>query len=302
LPKLVNLGSLNIDHVIRLARFPRPGETVSGRDWRRFPGGKGFNQSLAAARAGARVCHFGCIGPDGEWLREALANAAVDVSGIRTLPDADTGRAIVQVDEAGENAIVVVPGANQRLDRSDVEAALSALGDGDWLLLQNEINGLEEVLKVAKKCSARIALNLAPADDGARDYDLSAVSLLIVNEIEARTLSGVSGSPEVLLDALCVAWQTCNVVVTLGRHGLQHGCGRERGRLPAFPVAAVDSTAAGDAFVGYLLASLLGGQALETALARASAAGALAVTRRGAGASIPEQGAVATLLRTGSVR
>ncbi|MEJ2087179.1 MAG: ribokinase, partial [Gammaproteobacteria bacterium] len=224
-PKLVNLGSLNIDHVIRLARFPRPGETVSGRDWRRFPGGKGFNQSLAAARAGARVCHFGCIGPDGEWLREALANAAVDVSGIRTLPDADTGRAIVQVDEAGENAIVVVPGANQRLDRSDVEAALSALGDGDWLLLQNEINGLEEVLKVAKECSARIALNLAPADDGARDYDLSAVSLLIVNEIEARMLSGVSGSPEVLLDALCVAWQTCNVVVTLGRHGLQHGCG-----------------------------------------------------------------------------
>jgi ribokinase len=295
-PKLVNLGSLNIDDVFRVTRIARPGETVAGRERRQYAGGKGFNQSLAAACAGAAVNHFGCIGTDSDWLRQELASAAVDVTGVRMIPGADTGRALIQVEDSGENAIVVFGGANLCLEATDIDAALRALDGGDWLLIQNEINRLPDILNAARDIASKVAFNVAPVDDRVRECDLGGVDLLIVNATEAAELSGIDGPSDTMLTALCQRWPACQVVLTRGADGLSYGCGERRGAVAAFPVKTVDTTGAGDAFVGYLMASLLDDQPIRTALIRASAAGALATTRPGAGASIPESGAVAALL------
>lgn len=296
---LVNLGSLCIDHVYRVTTLAGAGDTRASSSHQVFPGGKGLNQSLAAARAGVRVRHFGCVGEDGGMLLDVLESAGVDVGGVRTLPGAPSGHAMIQVTDTGENAIVIAGGANRALTCDDFQAALGALAPGDWLLLQNEISDLSEVLRLAAAAPGRVALNLAPVDGREAAYDLGAVDLLIVNEIESRALV-----PEEIAaqnDAAVAGWlgrryPGMDVVLTAGAEGLLHACDGEMRHLPAFAVDAVDETAAGDAFIGYLLAGLLQGSALADALRSASAAGALAVTVPGAASSIPDLGAVERLL------
>lgn len=292
--RLVNLGSLCVDNVYAVPNIATAGETVASLSHAVHPGGKGLNQSLAAARAGATVAHFGCIGADGRWLKEALAQAQVDVAGVREVPGA-SGHAVIQVNPQGANAITIAGGANRRLTEADFDAAYASLGSEDWLLLQNEINDLERVLARAAETPARVAFNVAPVDGRERAYDLASVDLLIVNEVEAAALAGVA-EPEAALATLCQRHPKSDVVLTLGRDGLLHGRGTARASLDAFPVTAVDETAAGDAFVGYLMAALLAGRGMQEALRRGSAAGALAVTQAGAATSIPEPAAVAALL------
>ena len=292
--RLVNLGSLCVDNVYAVPNIATAGETVASLSHAVHPGGKGLNQSLAAARAGATVAHFGCIGADGRWLKEALAQAQVDVAGIREVPGA-SGHAVIQVNPQGANAITIAGGANRRLTEADFDAAYAGLGPEDWLLLQNEINDLERVLAPAAETPARVAFNVAPVDGRERAYDLADVDLLIVNEVEAAALAGVA-EPEAALATLCQRHPKSDVVLTLGCDGLLHGRGTAHASLDAFPVTAVDETAAGDAFVGYLMAALLAGRGMQDALRRGSAAGALAVTQAGAATSIPEPAAVAALL------
>ena len=292
--RLVNLGSLCVDNVYAVPNIATAGETVASLSHAVHPGGKGLNQSLAAARAGATVAHFGCIGADGRWLKEALAQAQVDVAGIREVPGA-SGHAVIQVNPQGANAITIAGGANRRLTEADFDAAYAGLGPEDWLLLQNEINDLERVLARAAETPARVAFNVAPVDGRERAYDLADVDLLIVNEVEAAALAGVA-EPEAALATLCQRHPKSDVVLTLGCDGLLHGRGTAHASLDAFPVTAVDETAAGDAFVGYLMAALLAGRGIQDALRRGSAAGALAVTQAGAATSIPEPAAVAALL------
>ena len=292
--KLVNLGSLAVDHVYGVPNITSAGETVASRSHAVFPGGKGLNQSLSAARAGAAVVHAGCVGGDGLWLLEELADAGVDVSLVREV-DTPSGHAVIQVNPRGENAIVIAGGANRVLTAADREAACARCGPDDWLLLQNEINDLEAVLAAAQAAGCRVAFNVAPADGRERGYDLGGVALLILNEVEAAALAGVS-EPGAALEVLCRRHRACDVVITLGREGLRHGRDDTRLRLDAFAADAVDETAAGDAFVGYLMAALLDGKAMREALVLGSAAGALAVTRAGAASSIPEREAVAALI------
>ena len=292
--RLVNLGSLCVDNVYAVPNIATAGETVASLSHAVHAGGKGLNQSLAAARAGATVAHFGCIGADGRWLKEALAQAQVDVAGIREVPGA-SGHAVIQVNPQGANAITIAGGANRCLTEADFDAAYAGLGPEDWLLLQNEINDLERVLARAAETPARVAFNVAPVDGRERAYDLADVDLLIVNEVEAAALASVA-EPEAALATLCQRHPKSDVVLTLGRDGLLHGRGTARASLDAFPVTAVDETAAGDAFVGYLMAALLAGRGMQEALRRGSAAGALAVTQAGAATSIPEPAAVAALL------
>lgn len=296
--KLINIGSLCIDHVYRVPHLAASGETVASVSHEVFPGGKGLNQSLAAAHAGAEVVHVGCVGSDGEMLVRTLAAAGVDVSGIRTLPDQVSGHGVIQVNDAGENAIVIAGGANRSLQIADFEQGLESAEEGDWLLLQNEINDLPRVLDMARSCSARIAFNLAPVDGREAGYDLSAVDLLIVNEVEAAALVETDPpAPRQVLEQLSARYPQMTIVLTLGADGLLWS---DRGgpiaELAAFPAYAVDETAAGDAFIGFLLAELLTGAELEPALRAASAAGALAVTKAGAAASIPSRTAVDELL------
>lgn len=283
--KLVNLGSLCIDHVYSVPDITGAGETVASLGHEVFPGGKGLNQSVAAARAGAEVRHFGCVGEDGAWLRDVLNDAGVDASGVRVTSGA-SGHAVIQVNSAGENAIVIAGGTNRELTEADVAAALDALGPDDWLLLQNEINDLEGVLAAAARRGARIAFNVAPVDGREAGYDLSGTGLLIVNEIEAAALAGEE-EPSAALNSLCQRYPNMEVVLTLGRDGLLRADRSGTATMPAFSVQAVDETAAGDAFIGYLMAGLLAGEQIASALRRASAAGALAVTKAGAASSIP---------------
>lgn len=299
MPKLVNLGSACIDNVYRVREIATSGETVSSMSHETFPGGKGLNQSLAAAKAGAVVHHVGCVGPDGQPLRQVLAAAGVDVCGLRTLPDVPSGHAVIQVNDRGENAIVISGGANRRLSREDHDVVRSLLEPGDWLLLQNEINDLPAALVLAGGTGASVALNLAPVDGREAGYDLAGVDLLIVNEIESRALVPASvamENDEAVARWLADAHSGMDVILTAGSEGLTYAGAEGVTRLAAHQVQAVDETAAGDAFIGYLLAGLLEGRPMAEALECGSAAGALAVTVPGAASSIPEPEAVRRLL------
>ena len=285
MPKLVNFGSLCIDNVYRVARIAHAGETVASDSHAVFPGGKGLNQSIAAAKGGAQVVHVGAVGSDGDWLRDTLAEAAVDASGVRTV-GAASGHAVIQVNDAGENAIVIAGGANRHLTSADREAAMAHMAAGDWLLLQNEVNDLEAMLELAASRGCQVAFNVAPADGREANYDLAGVALLIVNEVEAAALAGVA-DPSAAASTLRERHPNAELVLTLGADGLIHGGPNGIASLPAFPVQAVDETGAGDAFIGFLMAALLAGAAMPQALRLGGAAGALAATKAGAASSIP---------------
>ncbi|MDP6374646.1 MAG: ribokinase [Pseudomonadales bacterium] len=293
--KLVNLGSLCIDHVYSVPSLARAGETIASQRYEVHPGGKGLNQSLAAARAGASVLHVGCVGGDGEMLTGVLSAAGVDCSAVRVI-DGASGHAMIQVDPEGRNAIVIHGGANRALEANDVAAALECCEAGDWLLLQNEINDVEGVLQLAAERGVRTAFNVAPVDERVHGYDLGKVDLLIVNEIEAAALAGMT-DPGECMSVLARRMPGALVVLTLGEQGLLHSSGGNIREMPAFEVRAVDETATGDAFIGYFMAGLIGGDGLDSALRRGSAGGALAATRPGAASSIPTAPAVADLLR-----
>lgn len=286
MPKLINLGSLCVDNVYSVDTIATVGETVASRNHAVFPGGKGLNQSLAASKAGAEVHHIGCVGEDGNWLKEILAEAGVNVGNVRRI-ETRSGHAVIQVDSAGQNSIVISGGANRSIQVLDRNAAFALIKPGDWLLLQNEINDIEDVLQEAGDRDVNVAFNVAPVDGREQNYCLDAVRLLIVNEVEAAALARES-VPDAALDALCGRYPTAHIVLTLGRDGLLHGIGDHREKLAAYRVEAVDETAAGDAFVGYLMAGLLSGEGYAKALILGSAAGALAVTQEGAASSIPK--------------
>tara|TARA_B000000460_G_scaffold215238_1_gene164372 strand:- start:140 stop:1024 length:885 start_codon:yes stop_codon:yes gene_type:complete len=283
---LINLGSLCVDNVYSVDTIATVGETVASRNHAVFPGGKGLNQSLAASKAGAEVHHIGCVGEDGNWLKEILAEAGVNVGNVRRI-ETRSGHAVIQVDSAGQNSIVISGGANRSIQVLDRNSAFALIKPGDWLLLQNEINDIEDVLQEAGDRDVNVAFNVAPVDGREQNYCLDAVRLLIVNEVEAAALARES-VPDAALDALCGRYPTAHIVLTLGRDGLLHGIGDHREKLAAYRVEAVDETAAGDAFVGYLMAGLLSGEGYAKALILGSAAGALAVTQEGAASSIPK--------------
>ncbi len=285
MPKLVNLGSLCVDNVYHVDNIARIGETVSSTGHEIHPGGKGLNQSLAAARAGADVVHVGCIGPDGGSLIDILSGSGVDVSNIKTI-DTRSGAAVIQVDPDGRNAIFITGGANRHISREQVDLAMELVEDDDWLLLQNEINDLEYVLQAASERNSNVAFNVAPVDGRERSYELSEVSVLIVNEIEAKALASVDDHMDAF-NHLRTTLERTQVILTLGDQGLYHGVTNKSLEIPAFDVEVLDETAAGDAFIGFFMAAILEGKSTYVALREASAAGALAVTQTGAATSIP---------------
>ncbi len=279
--RVLNFGSLNIDYVYRVAHFVRPGETLAADAFARFPGGKGLNQSLALARAGAEVLHAGAVGPDGAFLRELLESEGVDCRFLRTLPETPTGHAMIQVAASGENSIVLFGGANRAIPAELIDAATAALEPGDFLLLQNEISGMETILRRAAERKLRVFFNPAPMRADAAALPLDAVDTLILNETEAEEFSRLA--PEAL--------KTTNLLLTYGARGAEfRPVAGPPVRVPACRVEHVaDTTAAGDTFIGYFLAALLAGEAPEPALKRASRASAWCVARAGAAPSIPRR-------------
>lgn len=284
--KIVCLGSLNLDHVYRLDHFVRPGETLGSESYSVGCGGKGLNQSIALARAGAPVMHAGRIGHDGGILRSALEAAGVDVS-LLVEEDVPTGHAIIQVDAKGENAIILYGGANRRITEAEIDAALDAVGDG-ILLLQNEINSLGTILEKAHARGIRTAFNFAPFDpEDAKTLPLGLLSYLIVNEIEGAGVAGVA-EPEAILRTLKERYPGCRVILTLGKAGAAFlGDDGVMVPVPPCPAEVVDTTSAGDTFIGYLFAGLLEGMELKAAMELAGRASAITVSRAGAADSIP---------------
>lgn len=284
--KIVCLGSLNLDHVYRLDHFVRPGETLGSESYSVGCGGKGLNQSIALARAGAPVMHAGRIGHDGGILRSALEAAGDDVS-LLVEGDVPTGHAIIQVDAKGENAIILYGGANRRITEVEIDAALDAVGDG-ILLLQNEINSLGTILEKAHARGIRTAFNFAPFDpEDAKTLPLGLLSYLIVNEIEGAGVAGVA-EPEAILRTLKERYPGCRVILTLGKAGAAFlGDDGVMVPVPPCPAEVVDTTSAGDTFIGYLFAGLLEGMELKAAMELAGRASAITVSRAGAADSIP---------------
>ncbi len=285
--RILNFGSLNIDHVYRVDHFVRPGESLVASSHAVFPGGKGLNQSIALARAGAAPAHAGCIGPDGAFLRALLAAEGADTSRLRAV-DAPTGHAIIQVEPGGQNCILVEGGANRRVDPAHIPPALLGFGPGDTLLIQNEISSLEPLIRAAHAAGLRIFFNPGPFDASVHALPLHLIGTFLVNEIEGAELAGAH-DPDGIVDTLLGRHPDAAVVLTLGADGVLYGRGAERIRLPAKRVPVVDTTAAGDTFIGFYLADLALGRPPRQALETAIAASALCVSRPGAAPSIPKR-------------
>lgn len=292
--RVLNFGSLNIDHVYQVPHFVQPGETIHSSGYARHFGGKGLNQSIALARAGAPAAHAGCIGQDGLALRDFLQSNGVDTQSIRPV-DSPTGHALIQVDDAGQNCIILYGGANRCLPEDMADQVLAPYAEGDYLLLQNEVNGLAHIMDRALARGMRVVLNPSPVLPPQHRLPLDRLHCLLVNEVEGASLSGTS-QPDEILPALMALYPDTRIVMTLGREGAVYGFNGQRLFQPAFSVAAVDTTAAGDTFTGYFVDSLLRGMDAKAALARASAAAAIAVTRPGAAGSIPRSDEVDAFL------
>ena len=292
-PEVVVVGSLNMDLVARVARLPSPGETVAGSGFSTVPGGKGANQAVAAARLGARTAMVGCAGDDafGVRLRAGLGDDGVDCHGVRTVAGVSSGVALIVVDEAGRNVIVVVAGANGLLGPADVDAAEPLLAAARIVVLQLEtpIETVEHAARRARALGKTVVLNPAPACPLPPGL-LALVDFLVPNEIEASALAGrpvASVADAIAAGRRLRADGAGTVLVTVGAEGVVTvGPDGER-HDPAPHVQAVDTTAAGDTFIGGFCAALVRGGDVPGAVAFGQAAAALCVTRPGAQPSIP---------------
>ena len=284
--RFVNFGSLNIDYTFIVDKIVCAGQTISSLSEQRFPGGKGLNQSLAAARAGCEIYHAGQIGDDGLFLKELLEEADVDCRFLKVAEEGGTGKAFIQVESSGQNCIVLSGGANQKNTHEYCDEVLNYFGEGDYLLLQNEVNCLDYLIEQGNKKGMRIVLNPSPMNEEIFQCDLSKVSMFIMNEDEGYQISGET-EPEKILELMEEKYPNAEVVLTLGEKGAAYSHKKERIYQMGYPVKTVDTTGAGDTFTGYFLACILRNMQIKDCLQYASRAAAIAVTRKGAASAIP---------------
>lgn len=283
--KILNFGSCNVDHVYTMDHIVAPGETQTTYSLEIFPGGKGLNQSIAAARAGADVYHAGCIGEDGGLLLDILSENGVDTAHLRKV-EGKNGHAVIQVGRDGENSIFLYPGSNEKITDEHIDSVLSDFGRGDLLILQNEINSLETIISKASEKEMTVLLNPAPFNETIPNLNFEVISYIVLNETEAKGLSG-SDDPSVCLEYFAEKHPHLKVILTLGEKGCIYMENRNRTYQSAYKVTAVDTTAAGDTFTGYFAAGLADGKPIPEILKTASAASAITVSRMGAAPSVP---------------
>lgn len=300
--KILVLGSVNADHLVRVPRLPKPGETVAGKDYEVIPGGKGANQAVACARLGGQTAFIACVGDDafGTEMIQRFKADGIDTQAVCQVADQMTGVALICVDNQAENCIVIAPGANAKLRTSRVQAQHALIADSDYLLMQLEtpLDGLLEAVEIAHNVGVKVVLNPAPAK-ALPDELLARVDMITPNQTEAELLTGIPvndvvGAAEAAgkLHAMGIA----TVVITLGSQGVwisEEGNGR---LVEGYCVTPVDTTAAGDTFNGAMLVALAQGESLEKAADFANAAAALSVMRHGAQPSIPSREEVEQLV------
>ena len=286
--KVLVFGSLNIDLIFSVDYIVRGGETISSSDFKRSAGGKGANQAAALAKAGLETFLAGKIGADGAFLRGLLESYGVNTAHVLNYGGA-TGQAIIQLDRDRQNAIVLFAGGNAAIEAAEVDAVLAGFGEGDHLVLQNEISLSPLIIEKARERNMRIVLNPSPYDGRIGQFPLDLVDMLFVNEIEG---SGLAGLPlgslhSAVLDALTLRFPRCEIVLTVGKEGAYYGLGAERAKGEIIDTPVVDTTAAGDTCLGFFLAARARGFSPEAALAAACRASSIAVSRPGAMESIP---------------
>lgn len=288
--KALCFGSLNIDFTYRVDHFVARGETLLSEDLQVFSGGKGLNQSVALSRAGLPTYHAGAVGEDGLFLLQQLRAAGVDTSCVDVRGDVRTGHAIIQNTPDGDNCILLYGGANQAITRAQIDAVLAQFSAGDLLVLQNEINELAYLMQEAHSRGLRIALNPSPMNGTVLDLPLHTVEWLILNEVEAGQILGTAVTDgAAAAKALREKLPHTAIVLTMGKNGSYYDDGAQQACRSAFPVQAVDTTGAGDTYTGYFLAGVAEGLAVQSAMALASKAAAISVTRPGAAPSIPRR-------------
>lgn len=292
---IYNLGSINADHIYNVPHLPRPGETLSASSFVTGLGGKGINQSVAAALAGAKVVHIGAVGLDGGWAVEQISDYGIDAQFIRKI-DTPTGHAIVNVDQRGENAIVVFSGANNCQNIDQIQKALRDAKAGDILLLQNETTLQDRAAKIAFDRGMKVIYSAAPFSVEAIKSVMENTTILLMNKVES--------------DQLCTELETelldipiSDIIVTKGSDGADwlNTSTEKTTHVTSFPVSAIDTTAAGDTFAGYFAAGLDQGLNVKDAMVLGSAAAAIKVTRMGTADAIPVRSDVDMFLQKGGL-
>ena len=287
--KVLNFGSLNIDYVYSVDHIVKRGETISSDTLNVFCGGKGLNQSIALSKAGAEVYHAGVIGEDGAFLEEILRASGVHTRFVQMKADTRTGNAIIQKDRNGDNCILLYGGSNRAVTPGMADEVLDHFEAGDMLVLQNEISELSYLMEQAHKRGMVIALNPSPMDEELLKAPLQYVKYFILNEIEAKALTNGVEEDNAMLEAMLKKFPNAEIILTLGERGSVYAKGDVRVEQGIYKVTVTDTTAAGDTFTGYYLASIIQGLSVEEALNMAAKASAIAVSRKGAAPSIPQR-------------
>ena len=298
--KFLVLGSLNIDIVYQLPHIVAPGETITSYKRSIHPGGKGANQAAALARAGADTFMAGKIGADGIFLKNILDEFNVNTSMIKIDRENPSGHGLIQLAQNGENSIVLFPGTNRQIGDDEIDRVISNFTPGDIILLQNEINSLEQIITKAAERKMKIAFNPAPFTSDVMNLPIDQVSYMFVNRIEAAQLTQMTENtpPETLIRAAAEKMPNAEIILTLGSEGALHCCNNVITHSEAFKVSPVDTTGAGDTFIGFFLCHREKKKKPETAMQYAAAASAIAITQLGAMNSIPSAHDVENFIST----
>lgn len=284
--KIINFGSINIDYVYEMDHFVREKETTSSLSFSKHIGGKGLNQSIACKKAGIDVIHAGMIGEDGKFILKYLQENNIDTKYIKCISK-PTGHAIIQ-NCRGENSIIIEHGANYAIDNEYIDFILNKCNKDNIILIQNEISNIDYLIKKAYEKEIPIYFNVAPCDKTVLEYPLNLVSTLIVNEIEAQELTNCSSNNyEDILDCLEKKFINQEILLTVGRDGAFYSNNKKRIYQKAYSVTAIDSTAAGDTFIGFFISSIIKGYEVKDALNIASKASSVTIQKKGASNSIP---------------
>ena len=283
--KILNYGSLNIDYVYDVDHFVTAGETLSSDNLFTNCGGKGLNQSIACAKAGSQIFHAGKIGENGDFLKDILESYNVDTSFVKKC-DTPNGHAIIQVDKEGQNCILLFSGSNSEITESEVDSCFDNFEKGDYLLLQNEINLIPYIMNKAFEKGLNIVFNPSPINQQIYKYPIEKVSLLILNEVEGKALSGFDEAQDII-NELKKKYPDTDILLTLGKNGAVFANSEKQISHGIYEADVVDSTAAGDTMTGYFVACIAKGESPERALEIASKASSITVTRNGAAVSIP---------------
>ena len=287
--KVLNFGSLNIDYVYDVDDFVKKGETISSKALNVFCGGKGLNQSVALARAGAEVYHAGMIGEDGKFLLDLLKETGVNTDKVLIRDDIRTGNAIIQRDKSGDNCIILFAGANRSITKDYVDRVLSGFEKGDYIVLQNEISELPYIVENAHKIGMKIVLNPSPMDEKIRELNFDYVDYFLLNETEALKLSEIEEFDiKECMEKLINRFKGAGILITLGDKGAIYSDGKINVEQSAVKTEVVDTTAAGDTFTGYFVSGILTGKEMKTVIKEATVASSITVSRIGAAPSIPD--------------